>query len=160
MKTIVLSLTLALASTAFADEYTPVDWIVVTENGGISVVIGGALRVTSSPGRCSGVSAGGLFINGVQYSFDMSKWQRLGEDSEWIDVPETERRNSQFCGLSSEYQGPGEYRWVIEMTIDGKKKKYTSGNTLVVAGDPEAEDEDATAVEAVTWGFLKSRATP
>ena len=48
-----------------------------------------------------------------------------------------------------------------------------SGNTLVVVGDPEAEEEesqetdesaaeeaeDETAVEAVTWGFLKSRAT-
>ncbi|MCE2451029.1 MAG: hypothetical protein J4F35_22545 [Candidatus Latescibacteria bacterium] len=64
---------------------------------------------------------------------------------------------------------PGEYRWVIEMTIDGENKKYTSRNTLVVAGDPEAatedetadkEAEDETAVEAVTWGFLKSRATP
>lgn len=166
MKTIVLSL--ALASAAFADEYTPINWIEVTEDGGILVTIGGFFRTGGSPERCAEFGVGGLTINGVEYSFDMSKWQRLGEDSEWIDVPGTVR-NYQLCGLSPEYQVPGEYRWVIEMTVDGAKKKYASGNTLVVAGDPEAaaedetadeEAEDETAVEAVSWGFLKSRAAP
>ncbi|MDE2811877.1 MAG: hypothetical protein OXM01_02555 [Gemmatimonadota bacterium] len=166
MKPIVLSLALALASAAFADEYTPVDWIEVTEDGSVVVRIPGT-RTGGSPERCASFGASGLNINGVQYSFGMSKWQRLGEDSEWIDVPGTQR-NNQLCGLSPEYQVPGEYRWVIRMRVDFVLKKYASGNTLVVAGDPEeAEDEtadeevgDDTAVEAVSWGFLKSRAAP
>ena len=164
MKTIVLSL--ALASATFADEYTPINWIEVTEDGGISVTIDGFFRTGGDPGSCATFDVGRLTINGVEYSFDMSKWQRLGENSEWIDVPGTER-NNQLCGLSPEYQVPGEYRWVIEMTVDGKLKKYRSRNTLAVAGDPEAEAEtadeeaeDDTAVEAVSWGFLKSRAAP
>ena len=164
MKTIVLSLlTLVLASAA-ADAYTPVDWIEVTEDGGISVLIGGFFRTGGGPGSCATFNVERLTINGVEYSFDSSKWQRLGEDSEWIDVPGT-RRNNQLCGLSPEYQVPGEYRWVIRMSIGGLVRLYASGNTLVVAGDPETEDEsaveetgDETAVETVTWGFLKSRA--
>ena len=37
MRTIVLLL--VLASAAFADEYTPVDWIQVTEGGGIEITL-------------------------------------------------------------------------------------------------------------------------
>ena len=37
MKAIVLLL--ALASAAFADEYTPVDWLVVTESSGVALYI-------------------------------------------------------------------------------------------------------------------------
>ena len=39
MKTIVLLL--ALASAAFADEYTPVDWLEVTENSGVTNIENG-----------------------------------------------------------------------------------------------------------------------
>ena len=159
MKTIVLSLTLALASTAFADEYTPVDWIRVTADGGIEAEIG-IMTFISSAGRCSRL-IGNVSMNGVTYSIGAFKWQmRKGEDSEWTDVPGTEQTGGAICGISTIPEMPGEYRPVVEIQIGGKIGKYTSGNTLVVAGDPEAEDEDATAVEAVTWGFLKSRATP
>ena len=161
----VIVLLLALASGAFADEYTPVDWITITEDGELSVVIGGFFHLGGSPGQCSSISGSSININGQDYSFGTAKWQRMGEDGEWTDVPGTERDGGEFCGYSPEE--PGEYRWVFEMTIDGASSKYASGNTLTVEGDAaESEDEsageeagDETAVEAVTWGFLKSRAT-
>ncbi|MCE2451030.1 MAG: hypothetical protein J4F35_22550 [Candidatus Latescibacteria bacterium] len=49
MKTIVLFLALALASAAFADEYTPINWIEITEDGGISVTIGGFFGTGGGP---------------------------------------------------------------------------------------------------------------
>ena len=36
---------------------------------------------------------------------------------------------------------PCEYRPVAEVAVDGVMRKYTSGNTLVVAGDHEAVDD-------------------
>lgn len=154
MKTIVLSLlTLALASAAFADEYTPVDWIEVTEDGGIK----GSLGILSlSVGNSGCIQMENTTINNVTYSILSSKWQtRSGEDAEWVDVPGTERTGA-ICGIGMTLDMPGEYRPVAEIQQGNVTGKYTSWNTLVVAGDPEAEDE--TAVEAVSWGFLKSRA--
>ena len=153
---------LVLASGAFADEYTPVDWVEVTEDGRIKMKLGFSMSA-----GCITLSA---TINGVRYSTVSSKWQRRGEDSEWIDVPGTEK-SGQMCGWIPDM--PGEYRLVADIEVDGVLRKYASGNTIVVAGDPEAEEEesqetdesaaeetgDETAVETVTWGFLKSRAT-
>ena len=147
-------LLLVLASGTFADEYTPVDWIEVTEDGRLSVNLGFSMSA-----RCIELSG---TINGVRYSIVSSKWQRRGEDSEWIDVPGTEL-SGQVCGWIPDM--PGEYRLVADIETDGVLKKHASGNTLVIAGDPETEDEsaveeagDETAVKAVTWGFLKSKA--
>ena len=148
----------ALASSAFADEYTPVDWIQVTEDGGIEVKLGFFSLGTGNSG-C--IEIGDMTINSVIYSVGASRWQmRKGEDSEWIDIPGTERTGA-ICGIGMTLDMPGEYRPVAEVTVDGVMRKYTSGNTLVVAGDPESAVEEAgdeSAVEAVTWGFLKSRA--
>ena len=152
MKTIVLLL--VLASAAFADEYTPVDWIQVTEDG----------RVIMSPTFT--MEGGCIRINVANIKTVSSKWQRRGEDSEWIDVPGTEV-SGEVCGWIPDM--PGEYRLVADIRVDGVLKKYASGNTLTVEGDAESESEDEsaveetgdeTAVEAVTWGFLKSRAAP
>ena len=165
-------LLLALASGAFADEYTRVYWIRVVGGGGIEVQLGLMfLGAYPSGGGC--ISMSETTIDNVTYSVGTSKWQMRGEDSEWVDVEGTER-NGGICG-SLLPDMPGEFRWVVEIEIDGVQRKYASGNTLVIAGDPEAEDEsaveeagdesaaeeagDETAVEAVTWGFLKSRAT-
>ena len=164
MKTIVLSLALALASTAFADEYTPVDWIQVTANGGLEAKIG-ILTSRVGPEGCIEMSNG--TINGVTYSIGAFKWQmRKGEDSEWTDVPGTEQTGA-ICGIGTIPEMPGEYRPVAEIQIGEEIGKYASGNTLVVAGDPEQRDEsaveetgDETVVEAVSRGFLKSRASP
>ena len=158
MKAIVLLL--ALASAAFADAYTPVDWLEVTEHpevGFHSTEDGryklrvGSYALTGG----SGCFAGGFTINDVRYSIRTTKWQmRKGEDSAWSDVSGTEHTNGGVCGLTSDMPlPPGEYRLVTEVEDDGVIGKYASWNTLVVAGDPE------TAVEAVTWGALKSRTT-
>ena len=164
-------LLLALASGAFSDEYTSVDWIQVVEGGGIEAKVG-IMNLGAYPGGGC-ISISGLTVNNVTYSVGISKWQMRGEDSEWVDVDGTER-DGEICG-SLLPDIPGEFRWVVEIGIGGEIEKYASGNTLVVAGDPEVEDEsvveetgdesaveevgDETAVEDVTWGFLKSIAT-
>ena len=144
-------LLLVLASGTFADEYTPVDWIQVVEGGGIEAKLG-ILNVGAYPGGgCISVSE--MTVNNVTYSAGISKWQMRGEDSEWVDVEGTEREG-EICG-SLLPDMPGEFRWVVEIDIDGEIEKYASGNTLVVAGDPGAGDE--SAVQTVTWGVIKSR---
>ena len=45
---------------------------------------------------------------------------------------------------------PGEYRLVMEVDVSGLKQKLASGNTLIIAGEPE------TAIEVTTWGFIKA----
>ena len=155
MKAIVLLL--ALASAAFADEYTPVDWLVVTESSGVALyiedgefkwVVGAFAYAPSS--ACS--SVGAFTTNNVTYSIRTTKWQRRqGEDSAWGDVSGTEHTGG-ACGLTPAPDTPGEFRLVAEVEVDGAMGKYASRNTLVIAGGPE------TAVEAVTWGALKARA--
>ena len=170
-------LLLALASTAFADEYTPHYQfrLVEGEKGNFGIEIAGFTNY-----GC--ISAGGMSINDFAFSVDSSKWQRRADENDsWADVPGTIGEN-QVCGLSNPTL-PGEYRWVAQIVVYrrvgenllGARQKIASANTLVVAGDPETEDEsaaeetgdesavedagDETAVEAVTWGFIKSRAT-
>ena len=102
MKAIVLLL--ALASAAFADEYTPVDWLVVTEssvvastieNGDPKVVVG--VFTVGSAGCILGVA---FTINDATYSIRTTKWQvRQGEASAWSDVPGTHGGGA--CGLTS-----------------------------------------------------------
>ncbi len=168
MKTIVLFLALALSSAAFADEYTPVDWIQVTEGGGIEITLKdvrvkiGFLWVSMDYFNFSQIegctSPPNITINNENYSVHTSKWQRLGDDAEWSDV-EGSVRNGELCAMTPTM--PGEFRWVAEVEIGSVTNKYASGNTLIVAGDPEAEEaEDETAVETVTWGLLKSRVAP
>ena len=157
MKTIVLLL--ALASAAFADEYTPVDWLEVTanpevgiystEDGGRKVKVG-SYALTGGAG-C--VVVGGFTINNARYSIRTSKWQmRKGEDSAWSDVAGTGHANGGVCGLTPDVP-PGEYRVVAEVKVDGVMGKYASRSSIVIAGGPR------TAVEAVTWGSLKSKTT-
>ena len=225
-------LLLALASGAFSDEYTPVDWITLTDGGGIEMTFetpivrdnannlgsgdsrysieaeagGGGYRLfdtcrvgskLSEDESCAWSDGEGFFLvngegclyGGATYCTESgalelgifaaahrggyfeilklpgdplntavigaSRWQRRIGESEWLDVEETVR-DGVVCGnlLPDE---PGEYRWVVHVEGEEQAGSYASGNTLVIAGDPEAEDE--TAVEAVTWGFLKSRAT-
>ena len=146
-----IALLLVLSSGVFADEYMPVDWIQVVEGGGIEATVGIMSIGAYSDGGC--ISLLRLTINGVTYSVGISKWQMRGEDSEWVDVDGTEREGK-ICGNLLPDM-PGEFRWVAEMDIGGEVGKYASGNTLVVAGDPEEEDQ--SAVEVVTWGFLKSK---
>ena len=158
MKTIVLLL--ALASAAFADEYTPVDWLEVTEDpevGIYSTEDGGRKVRVGSYARTGGAGclAGGFTINDARYSIRTSKWQmRKGEDSAWSDVSGTGHTNGGVCGLTSDMPlPPGEYRLAAEVKVDGVMGKYASRNSIVIAGAL------GTAVEAITWGALKSRTT-
>ncbi len=166
MKTIVLFL--ALASGALADEYTPVDWLGTNSKGEIVVQIGGFFATTAGCGIPDKVT-----IAGTEYVFKSSKWQyRQGEDSEWVDIPGSERTDSP-CAFDRSYidiKGGGLYRFVAEVSIDGEVGKYASGSVLRVPGEPKEEEEesqetdesaaeeaeDETAVETVTWGAIKA----
>lgn len=155
MKTIVLLL--ALASAAFADEYTPVDWLEVTENSGVAFYFGnGESRLvvgafTAFP-EAGCLSVGRFTIDNATHFIRTSKWQmRQGEDSAWSDVSGTEHASG-ACSLTPNVP-PGAYRLVAEVEIDGVMGKYASRSSIVIAGAPR------TAVEAVTWGALKSRTT-
>ena len=149
---------LVLASTAFA--YTPDDNIQIIKDGGgkFGIRLGGLTNWGCIEAQLSTV------VNGVGYIVFSSKWQiRADESDSWADVPETTIEG--VCSLANPTL-PGEYRWVAEVGRDGVLFNIASGNTLVVAGDSETEDEsaaeeaeDETAVETVTWGFIKSRAT-
>ena len=154
MKAIVLLL--ALASAAFSDEYTPVDWLEVTEHAGVEFYFGEGFKVVvgafSAVGSAGCLAVGNFTINDRTYFLSTTKWQMRKEGIAWSDVSATERTGGEVCGLTSDVP-PGEYRLVAEVEVDGVTEKYASRNTLVVAGDPE------TAVEAVTWGALKSRTT-
>ena len=169
MKAIVLFL--ALASGALADEYTPVGWLSITSSGKLQTRLGG---LSLTVGGCDYME--NTTINNKIYTYKSSKWQyRKGDDSEWVDIPGSERTGS-ICAFDPSYidiKGGGQYRLVAEISIDGEVGKYTTSNVFVVQGDPKEEEEesqetdesaaeeaeDETAVEAVTWGFLKSRAT-
>ena len=137
-------LLIALSTVSFADEYTPVDWLTLTEDGGIKAQVG-ALSLSTSNTECLEIKDVKLGI--ATYSVVASKWQKR-EGDEWADVDGTEHAG-QVCGfMPSE---PGEYRLVMEVDVSGFKQKLASGNTLIIAGEPE------TAIEATTWGFIKAR---
>ncbi|MDE2813227.1 MAG: hypothetical protein OXM01_09395, partial [Gemmatimonadota bacterium] len=118
MKAIVLLL--SLASAAFADEYTPVDWLEVTEHPevGFHSTEDGRykLRVGSYAltGGSGCVVVGRFTIDNKTYSIHTTKWQmRREEDSAWSDVSGTEHTNGGVCGLTSDMPlPPGEYRLV------------------------------------------------
>jgi len=157
MSIIVLSLALALASDAFADEYTPLGALAV-EDGRVHLVAGNAQM---SAGECISIGP----------AIHSSKWQRRDNpESPWIDIPGTEVEEH-VCSYSP--TEPGEYRLVGEFIVDGEKGKYASANILIVSQEREVtsrpaegpettadeEDKGETAVEVISWGFLKSRAT-
>ena len=149
-------LLLALASGAFADEYTPLGALAV-EDGRVHLVAGNAQM---SAGKC-------IIIGPAIHS---SKWQRRDNaESPWIDIPGTEVAE-RVCSYSP--AEPGEYRLVGEFVVDGERGKYASVNILTVSqegevtsrlaeepGEEPAEEPETTAVSTATWGFIKSRAT-
>ena len=79
------------------------------------------------------ITSAGVVVN--NYVFNKSKWQRRGEDGNWLDVPGTE--TSGMCALTPDQ--PGEYRWVAEGKRDGIPGTYVSNNTVVVGGDDAQE---------------------
>ena len=113
------------------DEYTPVDWIQVTEDGGFEARIGIATNILGPEG-C--VSFNGATFNGVTHYVFGFKWV-MRQGSKWVDMPGTEPLE-ELCGIV-EFNGTmptisGEYRPVLELHRGERIGKYTSSNTLVV----------------------------
>ena len=121
MKAIVLFL--ALASGVFAEEYTPVGWLDITSQGEIQIRLGGLSLTIGGCWRPGGT------INGKSYRVQSSKWQySKGDDSEWVDIPGSER-TGEICAFDPSYidiKGGGLYRYVAEISIDGEVGKYAS----------------------------------
>ena len=154
MKAIVMLL--VLASVSFAqDNYRPHKQFVLVENEK-----GFGINIAGSGDDYGCLRARAMNINNFVFEVESSKWQRrANRNDSWADVPETIGEN-QVCGIGKPTR-PGEYRWVAQIVeyrrqadgrLVGRRLNIASNNTLVVAG------EDETAVEAVTWGLLKSRA--
>ena len=70
-------------------------------------------------------------VGGVTYTVHSSKWQRRDNaESEWTDIPDTERTDGFACPHQTDV--PGEYRLVGDLTVDGVRGLYRSGNTFTV----------------------------
>ena len=102
------------------DPYTPLNGLIVFE--------GRVQFLFFSAGQC--IILGGANINGVAYSTHNSKWQkRENAASPWIDIPGTESDEG-LCSYSP--PGPGQYRLVGEIGINGVRGKYASENILTM----------------------------
>ena len=78
------------------------------------------------------ITIGNTTLNGVTYTVHNSQWQRRADaSSDWTDVAGTERTGS-LCPYSPD--GPGQYRGVAEISIDGERGKYSTSNILTVGG--------------------------
>ena len=142
------ALLVALTVTAFADsDYEPVEWITVTEDGGVEAVVGNLL-LSAAPVPLEQSGEGCIYLRGI---IILSKWQVL-IGSEWVDVPGTEVEEG-VCGIEASTLPSGENRIVVEISIDGEVGKYASANTVIGTGDPIADA--STAVKPATWGRLK-----
>ncbi|MDE2809028.1 MAG: hypothetical protein OXN90_11495 [Gemmatimonadota bacterium] len=151
-----------------ANAYTSVSWIRVLEGGGVEVTLKNIETTifgfkTTIDEASYAVGAGcipipaNLVVEGKQFVVKLSKWQKK-ESLSWVDVDGTRQGGTQLCGLDA--PGPGEYRWVVEISLDGTLHKYASRNTWIVAGEEkeeEKEEEKSTVVEAKSWGAIKSR---
>ena len=71
-------------------------------------------------------------VAGVTYTVHSSKWQRRDNaESEWTDIPGEEKTDGTACPYETDV--PGEYRLVGDLTVDGVRGLYRSGNTFTVA---------------------------
>ena len=118
----ILSIVLLLALTSAA--YANIEVFASAQDGG-TVRLG--IRIGRVTLGC--INAAGVTIN--NYSFDKSKWQRRGENGNWLDVPGTV--TSGVCALTPDQ--PGEYRWVAEGRRNGIAGTYVSNDTVIVGGD-------------------------
>ena len=160
MKAIVMLL--ALASSVSAVTIYEVSWISITSDGGLGYTSGN-VSLNVGPKGC-------IFGGNTP---DVSYWMYSTgiEDSDgyltFSTLEETKVENA-VCGLfrnvDENNPRPGLYFPVLEWGTGDEAKGYTSEQYLQIPGDPfggqwadEAEDE--TAVEAVTWGSIKSGAT-
>jgi hypothetical protein len=75
-----------------------------------------------------------LMLGGVSFTVHTSHWQRRAtSDSAWEDMPGTEE-TGQVCPLSPEE--PGEYRMIIDGTVDGVRGMYRTNSFTKADAEP------------------------
>ena len=73
-------------------------------------------------------------LGGVTFTVHTSHWQRRATaDSAWEDIPGTEEMG-QVCPLSP--QEPGEYRMIIDGTVDGVRGMYRTNSFTKEDAEP------------------------
>ncbi len=76
-----------------------------------------------SSGDCIGMSD--MALDGIRYTIKSSKWQRsAGVNVDWADIDGTQK-TGEVCAHTP--SGPGQYRLVAEIAINGEVGSYASG---------------------------------
>ncbi|MDE0192777.1 MAG: hypothetical protein OXQ90_15600, partial [Gammaproteobacteria bacterium] len=98
------------------------------------------------------IAVADLEHDGVTYSVQSSKWQwRTNADWPWTDVAGTVA-TGELCPHKP--SGPGHYRLVVEMAVDGAIRQHAS-NVLVEDDHGDSVDDATTiGVPSVTAGWL------
>ncbi len=105
--------------------YEPLEWISVSPGRIVW------RPVSFIPFRCLGWSV--ATVNGVTYEIHFSQWQRRDNSrSPWTDIPGT-RKARKMCGYTPDTSG--EYRLVMELSINGIRGRYASSNTITAICD-------------------------
>ena len=96
----------------------------------------GSVQFSSLPeGDCFGPD----IVDGATYTVHASNWQtRPDESGTWADVPGT-NRPGEICSFAP--TAPGQYRGVADLSVNGKRGWYKSGNSLTAATVEGADDE-------------------
>ena len=110
-----------------SDSYTPLSGLRV-RNGGfthtsISLPFIGQVWID----EC--FSSGTITVNDVSYTIHSSRWQKKSGTS-WVDISGT-TRTGEICAYQT--TNPGEYRLVVEMSVNGVRGQYISENTFTVS---------------------------
>ena len=101
---------------------------------GWTVAVGGLQFGSFSAAGC--LHLNDTLISGKTYTVHSSKWQtRADEDSDWADVPGTERTGTGICVYSP--TAAAQYRAVAEITVDGVRGAYSSTNVLTVGSNSQ-----------------------
>ena len=110
--------------------YTPLEWLRVSA-GGIEIHDISAGFIDCIPLDAT--------VNGVRYKVHQSHWQRrVDSTSSWTDLPDTRRNGVLICSYTPTRSG--EYRLVMEMSIDGNRGRYSSSNTIVASCIPNSDE--------------------
>ena len=105
--------------------YEPLEWISVSPGRIVW------RPVSSLPLRCLGWTE--ATVNGVTYRIRFSHWQRRDSSTRpWADIPGT-RRVRRMCGYTPATSG--QYRLVMELSIDGVRGRYASSNIITALCD-------------------------
>ena len=115
--------------TPLTGPYTPLEWI----------------RVSSGRIEIHGFSVGFIdcipldaTVNGIRYKVHQSHWQwRENATSPWTEVTGTKKTGT-LCSYTPKWSG--EFRLVMEMSIDGIRGRYSSSNTITALFIPTLDE--------------------